>query len=94
MCLAWSETPENTFCHDEVSHNVVMYFYSALQTILFTMDEQILEAVSQHDEAYEGEMLDEDEPFDVERPTTADDGGSGVGFTVKIQKFLTPQKLL
>ena len=43
------------------------------------MDEQILEAVSQNDEAYEGEMLDEDEPFDVERPTTADDGESGVG---------------
>ena len=42
------------------------------------MDEDILEAVSQHDEAYEGEMLDEDEPFDIERPTTADDGESGV----------------
>ena len=52
------------------------------------MDEQILESVSQNDEAYEGEMLDEDEPFDVERPTTADDGESGVGSVVTILKFL------
>ena len=44
------------------------------------MDEEILEAVSQNDEAYEGEMLDEDEPFDIERPTTADDGESGVRY--------------
>ncbi|KAL4239443.1 hypothetical protein ACF0H5_000258 [Mactra antiquata] len=43
-------------------------------TILFTMDEGILEAVSQNDEAYEGEMLSDDEPFDVERPSTADEG--------------------
>ncbi|XP_045212183.2 katanin-interacting protein-like isoform X2 [Mercenaria mercenaria] len=43
-------------------------------TILFTTDEGILEAVSQNDEAYEGEMLSDDEPFDVERPSTADAG--------------------
>ncbi|XP_060552512.1 katanin-interacting protein-like isoform X2 [Ruditapes philippinarum] len=43
-------------------------------TILFTTDEAILEAVSQNDEAYEGEMLSDDEPFDVERPSTADAG--------------------
>ena len=41
------------------------------------MDEAILEAVSQNDEAYEGEMLSDDEPFDVERPSTADSGGGG-----------------
>ena len=63
-----------------------MYF--SLQTILFTMDDQILESVSQNDEAYEGEMLDEDEAFDVERPTTADDGESGVGSAVTVVKFL------
>ena len=40
------------------------------------MDEGILEAVSQNDEAYEGEMLSDDEPFDVERPSTAEGGGS------------------
>ncbi|WAQ97417.1 KATIP-like protein [Mya arenaria] len=43
-------------------------------TILFTTDESILDLVSQHDAAYEGEMLDDDEPFDVERPSTADAG--------------------
>lgn len=45
-----------------------------MQTILFTTDEAILDAVSQNDEAYEGEMLSDDEPFDVERPSTADAG--------------------
>ncbi|KAL8620866.1 hypothetical protein ACOMHN_047037 [Nucella lapillus] len=42
-------------------------------TILFTMDEDILEAVSKNDEAFEGEMLsdgEEDVPF--QRPSTAD----------------------
>jgi hypothetical protein len=44
-----------------------------LQTILFTMDESTLEAVSQHDDAFEGEMLsdgEDDVPF--QRPSTAD----------------------
>ncbi|XP_046378417.2 katanin-interacting protein-like isoform X2 [Haliotis rufescens] len=42
-------------------------------TILFTMDEGILEEVSKNDEAYDGDMFSDDEddvPF--ERPTTAD----------------------
>ncbi|XP_005100895.1 katanin-interacting protein isoform X2 [Aplysia californica] len=42
-------------------------------TILFTTDETILEAVSKNDDAFEGEMLsdgEEDVPF--ERPSTAD----------------------
>ncbi|GFR79110.1 protein KIAA0556, partial [Elysia marginata] len=42
-------------------------------TILFTTDEGILEAVSKNDDAFEGEMLSDDEedvPF--ERPSTAD----------------------
>lgn len=42
-------------------------------TILFTMDEDILEAVSQNDDAFEGEMLsdgEDDVPF--QRPSTAD----------------------
>ncbi|XP_067672341.1 katanin-interacting protein-like isoform X2 [Haliotis asinina] len=42
-------------------------------TILFTMDEGILEEVSKNDEAYDGDMLSDDEedvPF--ERPSTAD----------------------
>lgn len=45
-------------------------------TILFTTDENILEAVSKNDDAYEGDMLDDSEPDDVpfERPSTADGG--------------------
>ncbi|XP_061197501.1 katanin-interacting protein-like [Saccostrea echinata] len=45
-------------------------------TILFTTDENILEAVSKNDDAYEGDMLDDTEPDDVpfERPSTADAG--------------------
>ena len=55
-----------------------------LQTILFTTDEVILEAVSKNDEAFEGEMLsdtDEDVPF--QRPSTADNEEEDeVGLTV------------
>ena len=43
------------------------------QTILFTTDETILERVSQHDEAFEVEMLsDGEEDIAFERPSTAD----------------------
>lgn len=44
-----------------------------LQTILFTTDEEILEAVSKNDDAFEGELLsdsEDDVPF--QRPSTAD----------------------
>ncbi|XP_078316471.1 katanin-interacting protein-like isoform X4 [Crassostrea virginica] len=49
-------------------------------TILFTTDENILEAVSKNDDAYEGDMLDDSEPDDVpfERPSTADGGSDEV----------------
>ncbi|KAK3091145.1 hypothetical protein FSP39_017488 [Pinctada imbricata] len=45
-------------------------------TILFTTDETILEAVSKNDDAYEGDLFSDDEPDDVpfERPSTADEG--------------------
>ncbi|KAJ8319370.1 hypothetical protein KUTeg_004461 [Tegillarca granosa] len=45
-------------------------------TILFSTDEEILEAVSRNDEAYEGDLFSDDEPDDVpfERPSTADEG--------------------
>lgn len=44
-----------------------------LQTILFTTDEAILEAVSKNDEAFEGEMLsDSEEDLPFQRPSTAD----------------------
>ena len=56
------------------SHNLLHFYVSLpLQTILFSTDESILEAVSKNDEAFEGEMLsdaEEDVPF--ERPSTAD----------------------
>ncbi|KAK3784012.1 hypothetical protein RRG08_025207 [Elysia crispata] len=42
-------------------------------TILFTTDEGILEAVSKNDDAFEGEMLsDEEKDVPFERPSTAD----------------------
>ena len=53
------------------------------------MDEAILEAVSQNDEAYEGEMLSDDEPFDIERPATADAGEVGVGLSTLIMLYLS-----
>ena len=48
-------------------------FLIFLQTILFTTDEGILEAVSKNDDAFEGEMLsDEEKDVPFERPSTAD----------------------
>eukprot|EP00058_Branchiostoma_floridae_P025246 XP_002610736.1 hypothetical protein BRAFLDRAFT_126073 [Branchiostoma floridae] len=45
-------------------------------TILFTMDEEILEAMAQYDETYEGDVedFDEEEEAPFERPSTADKG--------------------
>ena len=45
------------------------------QTILFTMDDEILEAVSHFDQAFEADIVmdDVDEEED-ERPRTADEG--------------------
>ncbi|XP_035694968.1 protein KIAA0556-like isoform X6 [Branchiostoma floridae] len=45
-------------------------------TILFTMDEEILEAMAQYDETYEGDVedYDEEEEAPFERPSTADKG--------------------
>lgn len=64
------------------SENNIIYtcFVSLWQTILFTTDENILEAVSKNDDAYEGDMLDDSEPDDVpfERPSTADGGSDEV----------------
>ncbi|XP_052267310.1 katanin-interacting protein-like isoform X2 [Dreissena polymorpha] len=67
-------------------------------TILFTTDEGILELVSQNDAAYEGEMLSDDEPFDVERPSTADAGEEkgrpltrAVGNIKQLERELTVQ---
>ena len=47
------------------------------QTILFTMDEEILEHVAQHDLALEADLQLEDQIYQEEsqeRPSTADDG--------------------
>ena len=52
-----------------------------LKTILFTMDEEILEAVAQYDQTYDGDEQDEDELLRscyFERPSTADLGEEGV----------------
>ena len=47
-----------------------------LQTILFTMDEDTLEAVSLHDLAFRADfMLDEDDLMGEDRPKTADQEG-------------------
>ena len=55
--------------------------YDILQTILFTMDEEILEAMAQYDQTYDGNEEDEDELLRscyFERPTTADQAEEGV----------------
>lgn len=52
-----------------------------LQTILFTMDEEILEAMAQYDQTYDGDEEDEEELLRscyFERPSTADLGEEGV----------------
>ncbi|XP_078346621.1 katanin-interacting protein-like isoform X3 [Oculina patagonica] len=49
-------------------------------TILFTMDEEILEAMAQYDQTYDGDEEDEDELLRscyFERPSTADQGEEG-----------------
>jgi hypothetical protein len=51
-----------------------------LQTILFTTDEEILEAVSQYDEQFDGDVFSDDsDEGEMERPKTADEG-SGVSW--------------
>ena len=55
--------------------------YDILQTILFTMDEEILEAMAQYDQTYDGNEEDEDELLRscyFERPSTADQDEEGV----------------
>ena len=57
------------------------YCYVILQTILFTMDEEILEAMAQYDQTYDGDVEDEDELLRscyFERPSTADLDEQGV----------------
>lgn len=52
-----------------------------LQTILFTMDEDILEAMAQYDQTYDGNDEDEDELLRscyFERPSTANQDEEGV----------------
>ncbi|XP_013381133.1 protein KIAA0556 isoform X4 [Lingula anatina] len=56
-------------------------------TILFTVDEEILEAVSLNDEAYEAEAFSEDEMEDdvpFERPKTADEENQDRPFTCAV----------
>lgn len=58
-----------------------MVHYDILQTILFTMDEEILEAMAQYDQTYDGNEEDEDELLRscyFERPSTADQDEEGV----------------
>ena len=43
-------------------------------------------------QAYEGELLDEDERLELEQPTIADDGETGVGGS--FVKYLKPQMKL
>ena len=55
-----------------------------LKTILFTMDEEILEAMAQYDQTYDGDEEDEDELLRscyFERPSTVDLGEEGVSRT-------------
>ena len=55
--------------------------HDILQTILFTMDEEILEAMAQYDQTYDGNEEDEDELLRscyFERPSTADQVEEGV----------------
>ena len=63
-----------------------MIYYNILQTILFTMDEEILEAMAQFDQTYDGNEGEEDELLRscyFERPSTADqDEGGGVSITL------------
>lgn len=52
-----------------------------LQTILFTMDEDILEAMAQYDQTFDGNDEDEDELLRscyFERPSTANQDEEGV----------------
>lgn len=67
-----------------------------LKTILFTMDEEILEAMAQYDQTYDGDEEDEDELLRscyFERPSTADLGEEGVSTTqcvaLKLRHFIT-----
>ncbi|XP_064624370.1 katanin-interacting protein-like isoform X2 [Lineus longissimus] len=56
-------------------------------TILFSTDEEILDAVSQYDEQFEGdEFSDSSEEEEEERPTTADDGEGVRPFTSAVRK--------
>ena len=51
------------------------------QTILFTMDEEILDSMAQYDQTYDGDMEDEEELLRscyFERPSTADLDEQGV----------------
>ncbi|GFO38442.1 protein kiaa0556 [Plakobranchus ocellatus] len=61
-------------------------------TILFTTDETILEAVSKNDDAFEGEMLtDDEEDVPFERPSTADAEDDTRPFT-RAAGLLAPDK--
>ncbi|XP_074648255.1 katanin-interacting protein-like isoform X2 [Tubulanus polymorphus] len=57
-------------------------------TILFTTDETILEAVSKYDNTYEGEgySLDDEIQLHTARPKTADDGLEGRPFTTALSR--------
>ena len=60
---------------------MILVHYDILQTILFTMDEEILEAMAQYDQTYDGNEEDEDELLRscyFERPSTADQDEEGV----------------
>ena len=51
------------------------------KTILFTMDENILESMAQYDQTYEVDEEEDDvlmRSYNFERPSTADQGDRGV----------------
>ena len=71
-----------TKCHfnfEKLVHDVNI-LCALLQTILFTVDEEILDRVADNDQAFEADVMLEQELFDdiveeeQERPSTADSG--------------------
>lgn len=58
-----------------------------MQTILFTTDEEVLDAVSRNDDAFEGDMLSEgEEDIPLQRPRTADNEESDEVSAVSFKK--------
>ena len=68
------------------------------QTILFTMDEEILEAVSRYDGVFESDLLleleDDIGEDEVERPVTADKGEAEVSQTVLLHSVCSAKNFM